>query len=440
MKRANLISLAVILIIAGCQKTERAIHPEQKNELLYTLVDSTYYSYKDFPTAIIDDASFPGVSKFWYSGPLKIMIRAKMNSLAKTMKEEAGFSSATWGFKNYILHYTSTDGAGRPITLSESVILPVGNSWNHKCSRIMLDNPYTHLDGKECATESLGLTSAFVTDDLILIRPDLEGYGISSDRTHPYIIHPVVARQTTDGALAAIEFLKQRKLGLAEEYSLYNVGCSQGASYALATQKYIENDCNAGVQSTLNLTKTICGGGAYRPDDVFSDILSAEQLYYTVMIPLTILGIKSGFPEMMEGIEISEFFSEKFLNSGALEMIEKKEEHSSVVLDLIREKVGNSAADILSEEVLTEGSTLNTIIRKALERCDLSEGWLPRAEVAMYHNPDDEFISYSSAAKTAEMLKDGNISFKKVYSLIPSMQHSGSLFTFYINLFTEGVK
>ena len=132
MKRANLISLAVILIIAGCQKTERAIHPEQKNELLYTLVDSTYYNYKDFPTAIIDDASFPGVSKFWYSGPLKIMIWAKMNSLAKTMKEEAGFSSATWGFKNYILHYTSIDGAGRPITLSESVILPVGNSWSHK--------------------------------------------------------------------------------------------------------------------------------------------------------------------------------------------------------------------------------------------------------------------------------------------------------------------
>lgn len=402
----ELLAVIVAFVAVSCQKVDvtsvdDAISQEQETVLESNVVDVHEYSAQEFADLFE-----------WIEAPAATRCAAISYEVAR-------------------MTYQSVSGTGEEITLSMKIAYPKGILTKYQDPDfIVLDNHPTYLSDAEVPWNCNPIALAKALDDALVVCPDYEGYGISSHRDHPYLAHDLNARQSVDAVLAAIDYINSKKgIKMSKGYYLENYGYSQGAGIALAVHKYIENSLPAQDREKINLRLTYCGGGPYDPELTMRKYFEQDAISYPAIIPATLIGNMSAYPEYFKGIRLEDFFSDAFLATGTIDRIRSKQYTIDEVNEYINKALGsNKCSDILRPEAFDPADPLNIAFSRSLSRSCVARGWTPVARVNIMHSREDQIVPMENALSAYEGLSDGNVSEIEWAFLSPEHRIAGALF------------
>ena len=120
----------------------------------------------------------------------------------------------------YKFNYPSTSVTGEPVVLSSLLCCwaPTSPEADAGIESVHLYSHYTVTANSQCPTSATTATADFmvlaslfegyeynekapyrsIVKRSIVIMPDFEGYGVTSDRVHPYLVQTVTAQQVVD--------------------------------------------------------------------------------------------------------------------------------------------------------------------------------------------------------------------------------------------------
>ncbi len=326
------------------------------------------------------------------------------------LNEKYGSNSCVPGYISYKFYYWSKDLKGQDVTLSGRVAW--GRYWlfgwhNADPDNIFLLEHYTITKNAECPSEDGSTEMAVATGDNLLIMPDYIGYGVNSSALHPYLNHEIVVTNSIDALKAGYEVWKKYGSGTMEDdWRMYVLGASQGASNALAVHKYL--DTHGDEASKWRFDYSYCCSGAYDPALTMETYYKWGKTAYSGAIPMTIKSMIASYPDIMKGYKEDDFYSDKYLEikSTIDEMLEKKENTTTELNHKLKELLGTedpTLEDILSKTALDTTSDLCKAFFKCLEKNDLTTGWTPSHMIKIYAAEDDEIVPY---ANTEALLKE----------------------------------
>jgi hypothetical protein len=326
-------------------------------------------------------------------------VKAKEDEL----NEEFGGNSCVPGYRSYKFYYNSKDLNGNTVRLSGRVAW--GTYWffgwhNADPDNIFLLEHYTITNNSGCPSEDGHIELALATGDNLLIMPDYIGYGSTKDMLHPYLNHEIVVTNSIDALKAGYEVWKKYGSGeMEDDWRLYTLGASQGASNALAVHKYF--DTHDDEASKWRFDYSYCCAGAYNPALTMEKYYEWGKCAYIGAIPMTIKSMIASYPSVMAGYSESDFYSEKYLKvkSKIDDLLSSKEADTSELNKKIKELLGTedpTLADILSKTALDTNSGLCKAFFSCLEKNDLTTGWTPKHMIKLYAGENDDIVPYAN--------------------------------------------
>ena len=172
----------------------------------------------------------------------------------------------------------------------------------------------------------------------VIIAPDYEGYGVTRDRSHPYLSQEVTSQQVLDGVKYGLELYQKhindkRALDFKSDWRSFGYGFSQGGAVALAVHRYIEqND----LSDELRFKGSICGDGPYDlvatmryylDDNGYSYDTQTKHLKgmstMPMVMPMIIKAALDTYPYMKDHV-IEDYFSQQFLDTGIMDWLASK--------------------------------------------------------------------------------------------------------------------
>lgn len=361
--------------------------------------------------------------------------------------------------------YPSVGGDGLPVMLSALACMPDESQNVTEINNVIAGCHITITSNKDCPTEfnrtgniysDTYLTMIFAGNATepqsnlachnLIIIPDYEGYGITSDRTHPYLCEEVTARQVTDAIRYGIQLYQNDpqvetvRRPFRQDWRTICTGYSQGGAVAMATQRFIEQQ---GLSEELHLAGSLCGDGPYSPLATILYYLEQDRLGKEMALPVVLpLMLKAlcDYDEVMAGHQVSDYLEERFLETGVLDWLSAKEKTSGDIAEawkqlykngkdgdktyyrsvltsdgcaylrnILKPEMLNYLSDLLDDHPdyatavipLPEGGTSAEDLHLALEHNNLTRDWEPAYPVCLYHSTGDEvvpFQNYQSAS------------------------------------------
>ena len=195
----------------------------------------------------------------------------------------------------YTFNYPSKSATGEDVVLSSLLVawMPSKPAITDSIESLHIYSHYTITADKECPTSSQNSQDRLLFSMLVkskygmsgssdynfiarsvVVAPDYEGYGVSKDRSHPYLSQELTAQQVLDAVEYGRELYQKhindsKALAFKSDWRSFSWGFSQGGAVALAVHRYIEqND----LSDELRFRGSICGDGPY-------DLLATMQYY-----------------------------------------------------------------------------------------------------------------------------------------------------------------
>ncbi|GAB6977072.1 alpha/beta hydrolase [Prevotella falsenii] len=376
-----------------------------------------------------------------------------------------------WGlnYEYYRYTYPSINTKGEPVTLTALAAMPT--EYKVPISNIILGCHITITDNKSTPSEyiksgdwksDVGMlimharskSASELAYNCLVILPDYQGYGITQNDAHPYLAQEITARQSVDALRYGIELYKNSKKGRAkirDNWKTICVGYSQGGSVAMASHKFIETNF---LDKDLQLGGSVCGDGPYDPIATLKFYITEDKIYMPVALPLIIKGMLDYNPYMGRH-NIKDYFNEKFLNTGILDWIEKKEKDTEEIqkelkkiYDFKKDAKGEyikvseiftpEAFAFMSKKVKGEATEKNPKfddLYTASTVNNLTEGWKPKYPIYLFHSKVDEVVPLSNAESAYQKMRtDDNPNIIK-YTYVEKGGHVKSGSTFYFALF-----
>lgn len=260
----------------------------------------------------------------------------------------------------YKFNYPSTSVTGEPIVLSSLLACwaPTTPPEDAAIESVHMYSHYTISANSQCPTsyksssvDLVVLSILFEGADYdeqnpyksvvkrsIVIMPDYEGYGVSSDRTHPYLVETITAQQVVDAVTYGLELYGKlngadHTLPLKDGWRSFSIGYSQGGAVALAVQRHIEQN---NLSDQLHFRGTLCGDGPY-------DLIATMRYYIDdngtsygattahrenqvtlpVVLPMIMNGMIISNPAMSNHT-LTDYFAQSFLDTGVIDWLNSK--------------------------------------------------------------------------------------------------------------------
>ena len=369
------------------------------------------------------------------------------------------------GYEYYRYTYPSISAKGEPITLTALAAMPT--KYTTPINNIILGCHVTITDNASAPSEyittgdwksDVGMlimhaknkSASDLAYNCLVILPDYQGYGITRNEAHPYLAQEITARQSVDALRYGIELYKTSKKNRAkirDNWKTICVGYSQGGSVAMACQRFIETNF---LDADLQLGGSVCGDGPYDPIATLRTYIAEDKVYMPVALPLIIKGMLDYNPYMRRHA-MSDYFNARFLNTGIVEWIEKKE----LATDEIQKKLKSiytfqkdnkgeyikvseifnpDAFEFMSKKMKGEPTEKNPKfddLYTALTVNNLTEGWKPKHPIYLFHSKVDEVVPISNAESAYQKMRtDANPTIIK-YTYTDKGNHGGSGRSFY---------
>jgi len=297
--------------------------------------------------------------------------------------------------------YPSTDRDWNEITLSGKVMLPKGK----KPKRMILVSHYTVGSNAEAPSNCFSLEGVLVKLGYGLIIPDYQGYGITADKVHPYLVMMETAVNVTDMYFAVKEWLKA--VDMAPEHDdIYLMGYSQGGATTMAVEYLIEVAYNDPADSLyIPIHRVFAGGGPYDVKATYERFVTTDTAGYPVAVPLVLQGMIKGNNLNMEMSDLMQ----PWLCDKMDEWINSKRYTTAQVNQLIGTKVTHK---LLTEEGMDQTSEKVAELYKAMTANSVvAYNWQPQASIYIMHSMDDETVPYTNASNAKAKWRDANITY-----------------------------
>ena len=168
----------------------------------------------------------------------------------------------------------------------------------------------------------LALFSSSLSQNALVIVPDYEGYGSTSDYPHPYCNRELTAEQVVTGAKAALSYFEQNVKKMDDGWSGVAIGYSQGGAVAAGVMRY----CQEHNETSLRLKGTVCGDGPYDPLATLKRYIDMDKFYMPVAPAMLLKGAVDTDPDMMAlNCSYQDFVTDKFYQTGIFDMIQNKQ-------------------------------------------------------------------------------------------------------------------
>ena len=314
----------------------------------------------------------------------------------------------------YCIAYRSHDPRGDDIWLSGWMAVPTsGEGGTSVADHFLFSAHYTMCKESQWPTSSDPIDSysfKFSTNKPVMVEPDYLGCGITADRDHPYIAADIIAEESIDMLFAAYDLMQDLHQTDCRQAQLpiYGIGSSQGGSIILACQKYVETSpkLTEEQRSTINWVRTNACAGAYNPLATLSQYLYQDEISVSSVVPLLIIGMVAGFPDIFGETKAEEYFSDAFLDAGIMEMIRSHQYESEEIAEAINKSCGGNMHSILSPEAQDMNSDLSQKLLKSFGQCNLTRDWSPKADIIFYYYPGDEVVPHLNLVSAAKGLQD----------------------------------
>ena len=297
--------------------------------------------------------------------------------------------------------YPSMDRDWNEITLSGKVMLPKGK----KPKRMILVSHYTVGSNAEAPSNCFSLEGVLVKLGYGLIIPDYQGYGITADKVHPYLVMMETAVNVTDMYFAVKEWLKA--VDMAPEYDdIYLMGYSQGGATTMAVEYLIEVAYSDPADSLyIPIHRVFAGGGPYDVKATYERFVTTDTAGYPVAVPLVLQGMIKGNNLNMEMSDLMQ----PWLCEKMDEWINSKRYTTAQVNQLIGTKVTHK---LLTEEGMDQTSEKVAELYKAMTANSVvAYNWQPQASIYIMHSMDDETVPYTNASNAKAKWRDSNITY-----------------------------
>lgn len=262
----------------------------------------------------------------------------------------------------YKFNYPSTSVTGDPVVLSSLLCCwaPTTPPEGAAIESVHLYSHFTVTANSQCPTSATLSTSTAdfvvlaalfegaeydegkpyksIVKRSIVIMPDYEGYGVSSTKTHPYLIQKVTAQQVVDALTYGLQLYGKlngadNTLPLKDNWRCFSLGYSQGGAVALAVQRHIEQN---GLSDKLHFRGTFCGDGPYdliatlryylddngTSYDVTTDHRQ-NQITMPFVLPMIMNGMIVGNSAMSQH-KLGDYFAQEFLDTGIMDWLSTK--------------------------------------------------------------------------------------------------------------------
>ena len=320
--------------------------------------------------------------------------RATSTSMAGVMQELLDFSKASVAVEISGL-YKSVDVDNNPILLSGKVILPAKGP----IKRYILVSHYTIASNKEAPSNIFSLEGLLVKLGYALIIPDYIGYGVNSDKVHPYLVMELTARNVLDMYYAVVPFMEAA--GCTPEHDdIYLMGYSQGGATTMAVQHTIEHH-----GEPIKIRRVFAGGGPYDIKYTYDQFVETNWASYPCAVPI-----------MMQGMVVGNKLNldmRTMMASNIYENLDKWVNSKIFTTNQINALIGTKVtSDLLTEVGMDRTSKEVSELYKAMtENSILTYSWTPEAPVFMFHSMDDDVVPFENAMRAKSKWKNANIQY-----------------------------
>lgn len=370
---------------------------------------------------------------------LTFLLLATIPAVAKKQKSPNAISD---NYEIFNFTYLSVDGKKNPVKVSARAYLPGGKV---DLSHILLACHPTVTSNSETPTGINPVDGDIKrmcgeTGNWLVVCPDYCGYGHSSYRQHPYLIHDVTARNCIDAVMEAIRNIKDKKwktyvredkdspriltpYELKGGYTTDIVGYSQGGATALACTRYLDgSSCPEDVKKTINLRHTCCGDGPYSLLSTMNKYVEwgdptredeGLDMEYPCVLPLILAAAKDAYADgCMRTVNVEDYFKPEFLEkTDIINLLESKTTSTADINAQIKEAWTGRLrpVDIFSSNLMNPDGTFKTdsklykCLMQAARLADLTQGWEPTTPITFAHLHADKVVPYANY----EAINDG---------------------------------
>ena len=307
-------------------------------------------------------------------------------------------------FRAVSFTYPSVAPNGEPVMLSGLVTFPVLQE--NKPSQMLIYHRILATSYSIAPSNSLPFEAVLTADNTICVFPDYYGCGVTEGKPLPFIALNYHAQCAADCVLAALKVVQDAGIELADDFHTWNTGYSQGAGYALATQRYIETSLADSLAKRINLRWSLCGGGIYTPMKLYEYSVLNREMGSTPMV--FVQGLRSlfnGHKERMDTLCLNNFLSVKSFELGLDSIFNAYDDglwDLSVKVERITES--HDPADYFHPATLDTTTALYHKLVEVFGLDDCIENWQPQAPVVMYHSKNDNCIPYPLAVQAYNQL------------------------------------
>jgi len=323
-----------------------------------------------------------------------------INSRIEIIKEEVSLST----YKKIYITYPSVDAQGNAAMLTGVIYMPRQHGDFDEillyCHQTATGNEDVPGGNGTFCLEPLVVSTSTST---VCFASDYVGFNASAEYNHPYMNNALAARNELDMMKAGLVYLKNKGYKVksaAQGLETYAFGYSQGGGVALALHRLLEE--NKQLCEDINFCGSLCGDGPYNLETTFQKFIKDGTMAMPIVLPYVLLGMYESYPWDFGGIDIYDYMSEKCEEAEVIEYIESKPTIVEALL-WMKKNIGNDISDIMSEEAMDPGSDIMTVLFKALERQNLTDGsWTPAHPVTIYHSKKDNVVSFSNAQEALD--------------------------------------
>ena len=303
----------------------------------------------------------------------------KATSVSHTTMFLRLFETAMWRDIHQVSGtYWSKDLNGDDIQVSGKLMYPKDG----KIKNLIIVSHYTIGAQSESPSESFNPEGLFATMGYAVAIADYIGYGVTSDRIHPYLQSRTTAQNVIDMGLASRALLKERGLQ-CESDSVILCGYSQGGATTMYVQYMLENE----LTGLFNIKKNYAGAGPYDIARTYDYSVEKDITGIPCAIPLIIQGMSIG---MSKPLEMSYFFRGSLLDHYDDWLNSKR-----YTVKQINTLIGcYSLKQLLTEDARDKSKSETMRFYKELQQNSLPKLFAPVAPVYMFHSEDDDTVPF----------------------------------------------
>lgn len=272
--------------------------------------------------------------------------------------------------------------------------------------------PSFYKGGKEDFLEVRNMGLTWASAGYTVFIPDYIGYGITSEKEHPYLYFPEMFKSNVDGLLAAKEFLTAK--GYTENKRLFLTGWSQGAGACLSAHQYIQEDYTG--QFTVIASSGLAG--PYNFSGFLDDVLKKKNE------EVNIISICSWAIYAINKFSYLKRPTDQIWSYPVYDQLSAVNPPSKVPVDIFNNYFLSKVINLSDKP-----------FREVIKNNSFHENWLPVGKVFLHHGDADNVVPYFNSVDAFSGLTaaGGDI---KLYSY-PGGDHASELGNYIINTLND---